>query len=31
MYTPHSEETLRRWPDLYQGPKTPELATEAER
>ena len=21
MYTPHSEETLRRWPELYTGPK----------
>ena len=21
MYTPESEETLRRWPDLYTGPK----------
>jgi hypothetical protein len=20
MYTPHSEETMRRWPDLYKGP-----------
>lgn len=23
MYTPESEETLRRWPDLYTGPKAP--------
>lgn len=23
MYTPQSEETLRRWPELYTGPKTP--------
>ena len=23
MYTPESEETLRRWPELYTGPKSP--------
>lgn len=23
MYTPESEETLRRWPELYKGPKLP--------
>ena len=27
MYTPHSPETLRRWPELYKGP-TPPRATE---
>lgn len=31
MYTPHSEETLRRWPDLYTGPKPEPADVEPQR